>query len=290
MQGQMSLGTQIIEQVWQRLRPYELPKLREMPAERIAVVRGSYDHVEKILKNASIPHTAISSFPKKGELQQGGKYQDCKVLFVNCDSEYHDKTSDGFEDKGLTKNNKSSIIDFVESGGRIITTDWAQEVVKYLFGKISSKQDVIPEKVVEVKFPSYIGKNLLGINYANAQPKWWIEASSDTIKPLANSGIVELITSNELQKAHSSKYIAIGFKQGQGEAFHFVSHLIAQKFKNSTARDKQGLQTFLDQTQTKISGSENMANVTLGGIETTYTLMNTVLELIREKPILEAKK
>ena len=52
MENQMGIGAEIIEQVWDRLKPYELPSLRSMPAERVVVVKGDYDHVEKILKNA----------------------------------------------------------------------------------------------------------------------------------------------------------------------------------------------------------------------------------------------
>lgn len=278
----MGIGTEIIEQVWERLRPYELPELREMPPERIIVVRGSYDSVEKILSNAKIPHTRVDAFPKRKEFGQGGKYQDCKVMFVNCDENYHDST----EYKGLTRENKKGLIEFIENGGRMITTDWAQKVVNCLFHNLYARKGNLPECVVSIQFPSYIGKNLLGINYEDAKPKWWIEGSSDAIKPKKNSRIVKLITSDELEKEYGSKYIAIGFKKGKGEVFHFVSHLVAQKFRHDSSRDRQNLQAFLDQTKTKIKNTGRTKHVTFGGIETTYTLMNTVLELIRKNPIL----
>jgi hypothetical protein len=282
MKSQMEIGAEIIEQLWEKLMPYELPNLRSMPAERIVVIRGSYDHVEEILKNAKIPHSTTNVFPTARDLTQGGKYQGNRILFVNCDNHYHE--SIGY--RGLSRTNKPALVDFVNQGGRMITTDWAQKVVSYLFGKISAKQGVLPEKVVEINFPNNVGKNLLGINYTDAKPKWWIEYSSDAITPKKDSGIVELITSDELQKQDRTKYIAIGFKQGQGEVFHFVSHLVAQKFRHDGARDNQNLQAFLDQTGTKLKKSSITKYVSFGGIETTYTLMNTVLELIRENPIL----
>jgi len=282
MQSQMGIGAEIIEQVWERLMPYELPRLREMPSERIVVIRGSYDNVEQILRNAKIPHLTTSVFPKSKEIEQGGRYQDCRIMFVNCDEHYHDS----LENKGLTSANKPSIVDFVNQGGRLITTDWAQKVVGYLFGNLTARTGVLPESVVEINFPSQIGQDLLGINYTNARPKWWIECSSDAITPKKGCGIVELITSNELKKQQGSKYIAVGFKQGGGEAFHFVSHLVAQKFRDDNARDNQNLQAFLDQTGTKLKGKKGKY-VSFGGIETTYTLMNTVLELVRKDPILK---
>jgi len=288
MNNQLGLGAEIIEQVWDRLRPYELPELREMPARRILVVGGSYDNIEKILANAKIPHTKISKFPKKKDLEQGGKYKDSEIMFVNCDESYHDDNVP--YEKGLDSNNKNNIIDFVERGGRMITTDWAQKVIGYLFKNITSKEDALPESVVKIQFPSYIGKNLLGINYENANPKWWIEGSSDIIAPKRNSGITSLITSNELQRDHGSKYLAIGFKHGKGEVFHFVSHLIAQKFRHDNKRDSQNLEQFLSQTNTKVKKANKNKYVTFGGIETTYTLMNTVLELTRTTPILPTKK
>jgi hypothetical protein len=285
----MKIGAEIIEQVWERLRPYELPELREMPPERILVINGSYDHVEKILHNAQIPHTKMNRFPNRKDLNQGGKYKDCEVLFVNCDDCYHDYI-DEIQEKGLTRENKKGLIEFVENGGRMITTDWAQKVVRMLFKNMTANEGRLPESVVNIEFPSYIGENLLGINYQNARPKWWIEESSDTIKPKKNSGIIELITSNELRKEHGSKYIAIGFRKGKGEVFHFVSHLVAQKFRHDSSRDRENLQSFLDQTRTEIKDKSKTKYVTFGGIETTYTLMNTVLELSRKSPLLVKKK
>lgn len=124
MQSQMNVGAEIIEQVWNRLKPYELPSLRAMPSSRILVIRGSYDHVEKILSNAKIPHVRTDLFPKKDDFGQGGKYSDCRVIFVNCDSSYHDGI-EGLNSKGLSGENKSTLVSFVQSGGRIVTTDWA---------------------------------------------------------------------------------------------------------------------------------------------------------------------
>jgi hypothetical protein len=172
----------------------------------------------------------------------------------------------------------------------MITTDWAQAVLRYLFkGKITAEEDAIMESVVNVQFPTAIGRNLLGINYEGAKPKWWIEDSSDKIHS-RGKGIVELISSDELRRNHGSKYIAIGFQQGKGEVFHFVSHLIAQKFEEREERDSQNLDKFLELTNTVVTEkSRKKAGEysSLGGIETTYTLMNTVLELVREKPILK---
>lgn len=159
----------------------------------------------------------------------------------------------------------------------------------YLFRRLNAREDSIDGKVVQVNFPSSIGKDLLGINYQNAKPKWWIEGSSDAITPKRNSGVINLITSSELKRTDGSKYIAVGFREGEGEVFHFVSHLIAQKIRKDDARDKQNAQAFLQQTNTKLSGGKTK-NISFAGIETTYTLMNTVLELIRKNPILGGKK
>jgi len=276
----MGVSRDMIEQVWEKIRPEELPKLRQAPKERIVVIKGSYDGVEKILGNAQIPYVLVGEFPKVGDLSQGGKYRACRAMFVNCDASYHNGV---LEDKGLTRANKGEITDFVENGGRLITTDWAQVVVKYLFGKISATKGALPEETIQVEFPNEIARKLAGIRYGNVTPRWWIEGSSDKISFKADSGVVELITSEELKKEHGSRYIAVGFQQGKGEVFHFVSHLVAQKIGKYGKDDRNSLQTMVDATGVAIKDSKNLG---LGQIATSYTLMNTVLELCRDTNIL----
>jgi hypothetical protein len=286
MQNSLHLGTQLVKQVMNRTDPDIIPKLRESPKDRILVVNGSYDHMEKILRKAMIPYTLLNNFPAKDELRQGGKYSRSKVLFVNCDAEYHCKDYNGFEEKGLTKENRKSLVDFVNTGGRIVTTDWAQAVVKYLFGKITAKEDVTEDECVKVNFTSDLAAKISGITYGNARPNWWLEGSSDMIHYRSDSGIVELVESYEMKRKYGSKHVAIGFKQGEGDVFHFVSHLIAQKLANYDKRDRECLGTFLDMTKTKLKDADK-SRLTFGEIETTYTLMYTVLQLCGNKKILE---
>ena len=85
----MRVGKDIVEQVWERTKPNELARLKEGPRERILVIKGSYDHIEKILSDAKIPHTKLDGFPNEKDFLQGEMYQHSKVIFVNCDSNYH---------------------------------------------------------------------------------------------------------------------------------------------------------------------------------------------------------
>ena len=178
MQNQMGIGAEIIEQVWERIRPYELPALREMPSERILVIRGSYDHIEKILDNAKVPYALLNEFPNKEDIYQGGRFHHSNVIFVNCDANYHGNLGE----KNLTRDNKKAMQEFVARGGRMVTTDWAQSVVRYLFGKIRAKENITEDEVVKVKFSSDVGRKLSGIVYGNAKPNWWLEGSSDMIR------------------------------------------------------------------------------------------------------------
>jgi hypothetical protein len=282
MTNSLKVGQDIVEQVWERLKPEEMPKLRKAPKDRILVVKGSYDSIEQILKQAKIPYTGLDSFPEKDDLVQGGKYAHAKIMFVNCDENYHDGVS-GLGDKGLDKSNKKSITDFVNQGGRLITTDWAAAVVKYLFGKISINEDKMEESIFEMKFASQEARDMSGIIYGNVHPKWWIEGSSDTVYFKKDTGVQDLIISPEMKKKYGSDHICVGFKQGEGEVFHFVSHLIAQKTTNYSPKDRQYLSAFEEETQTKVKVAKGLS---FGGIETTYTLMHTVLELCRDDKIL----
>jgi len=282
MEKSLHYGTNLIEQVWSRMKPGELPKLRECKEDRILVIEGSYDYLEKILDNAKVPYTLLDEFPDKEELRQGGQFAKSKVMFVNCDEDYHSSP----EDKNLTRENKKSLQEFVARGGRMITTDWAQAVVKYLFGKIRAKENSTDDDdIVKVRFASDIGKNLSGISYGNARPNWWLESSSDMISYSKNSGVVELVESYEMKEKYGSSHVAVGFPYGEGEVFHFVSHLIAQELKNYDESARECLRTFLDLTKTSLK-SASTSKLSFGEIETTYTLMHTVLELCRNKMIL----
>ncbi len=284
MEKSMRLGSELIESVWERMRPKEFAKLREGKKENIVVIDGSYDSLEEILSSAKIPHIKIDAFPDKKELIQGGKYQNTNVIFVNCDNAYHDN----LDEKNLTRENKHALIEYVERGGRLVTTDWAASVVKYLFGKISIKRNVTGDEVVKVNFANEIARELSGIIYGNATPNWWLEGSSDMVSYRADSGIINLVESEQMKKKYGSKNISLGFKYGGGEVFHFVSHLKAQRIENYDARDRQSLGTFLDDVYVPIKGAKK-SKITFGEIETTYTLMNTVLELCRNANILGGK-
>lgn len=294
MEKSIRLGSQLIEQVWERSKPNELAKLRESPKDRILVIKGSYDSIEKILSNAKVPYTSLNEFPDKEDFYQGGKYRKSSVMFVNCDECYHGD----LESKNLTGDNKRSLIDFVANGGRMVTTDWAQRVVRYLFGKISAREEVTEDDeecdgngdVVKVKFSSDLAKKLSGVTYGNATPNWWLETSSDMVHYRADSGVVGLVESEQLKRKYGSKNIAVGFPYGKGEVFHFVSHLIAQKLKNYDKRDRECLRTFLDITKTSLKDSDSKSKLTFGEIETTYTLMYTVLELASNNRIFGGAK
>ena len=281
MSKSMHLGIELVEQAFERMRPKEISQLRSNPKERIVVIKGNYDQVEKILANARLPYKLLNRFPDKKDLNQGGKYRDCKIIFANCDSSYHED----LDEKNVTRENKRSIIDFVENGGRLITTDWAVNIAKYLFGKPRVKQDITDDEVVRVKFSSDRAREMAGITYGNASPKWWLESSSDIIHIPKNSGIVSLIESDDLNEKYGSPHIATGFNHGTGEVFNFISHLIAQRLKNYDKRDRECIEAFLNATNTTLR-STNKSKLTFGDIETTYTLMHTVIELCRDEKIL----
>jgi len=285
MKPSMALSTKIIENVWEKLKPDELRKIRRGSKKRILVVRGSYDTIEDILKEAKVPHTLLEEFPDKEDLRQRGKYCTSKVMFVNCDETYHDDYDGDFEAKNLGSHNRQALRNFVSQGGRLITTDWAQGVVRYLFGKIQADEDVTGDELVRVNFANDIAREMSGIFYGNASPNWWLEGSSDLISYRKNSGVVSLVESDDLEERYGSRSIAVGFPYKQGEVFHFVSHLIAQKVKNYEDKEKACLATFLDKGKFGLRELKN-ARLKFGPIETAYTLMNTVLELSRNGNIL----
>lgn len=277
------IGREIVEQVYERMKPGELNKLRQGKKERVLVIKGCYDNIENVLKNAKIPHTLLERFPDVEDFSQRGIYRRSKVIFANCDSEYHDGYNNKYEEKNFGENRKV-LRNFVAEGGRIITTDWAQRVFKSLFGKITANEHVTEQEGVKVKYCSDFAKEMSGVFYGNARPTWWL-CGSDVIHFRKDSGIIGLIESQELKKLYGSKHIAVGLPYGNGEAFHFVSHFIDQKLEKYDSRDRECLASFLDATKT-VLGKKSGKKLTFGEIQTTYTLMYTALELCRDENIL----
>ena len=147
----------IFAAVSQRFQPGLYDQLQAIEKGEITVVRGQYDHVEKLLETLKVPYEIID----RNKLEDSPQ---TRVLLVNC------ATYDSVPAK-TTKYVK----DFVHGGGRLVTTDWAVGLLNKVFpGKLTFTGKT-GDEVVEVLPSTELGQKLIGLNYAQCHHQWWLD-------------------------------------------------------------------------------------------------------------------
>ncbi|MDO8685417.1 MAG: hypothetical protein Q7J78_01960, partial [Clostridiales bacterium] len=114
MKGAYATSGQIFKQVTMRTQPNLMGQLEGIEKGELVVVRGQHDHVEKLLDTLHLPYTMIE--PDQIPSHQGGR-----VMIVNC-ARY-----------APAPKKEEALRMFVEEGGRLVTTDWAVELVSRAF-------------------------------------------------------------------------------------------------------------------------------------------------------------
>ncbi len=252
----------IFEQVSMRNSPAMLEQLRATKPGEIVVVKGTYDHMEKLLDTIKVSYEMIDS--EDIEKHNGGR-----VMFVNCKA----------YDNGVPK---GALEQFVHQGGRLVSTDWALGLVSKAFPKHLHKVKETVDDVVEVQCHNDIARRFVGLNYAQCHPKWWLEGSSHVYD--IDQGVVPIITSEEMKEKYGKPYIAVGFTAGKGEVFHFISHMELQRTHLREKSDKAGLDEFL--SKMKVEKTAGMEDAKVAELEAAYSTLNTIACLCLPQPIL----
>lgn len=261
----------VFEQVSRLHNPGLLDQIRDGNPKDIVVVQGTYDHVERLLDTIKVPYTQIDS-------NQIASYNGGRVMLVNCCSRY------GAVESSASKKLKDSVSAFVNGGGRLVTTDWAIGLVEKTFpGKVEKKAKTTDD-VVEVQAHTDIARRFLGLNYAQCHPKWWLEGSSDIYT--IGQGVVPIITSDEMKEKYGQPYVAVGFAEGKGEVFHFISHMELQRTKLATKEDKGSLDDFLKKM--KVSKTADMEDAKVAELEAAFSSLNTLAHLCSPVPIVNS--
>lgn len=182
-----------------------------------------------------------------------------------------------------SKKRDEAVREFVTEGGRIVTTDWALTLVTQAFpGKLKYMKET-GDEVVEIETPTDLGRKFMGMNYAQCHPQWWLEGSS-YIYSVTDPSVTAIITSEEMREKHGQPYVAVGFKEGAGEVFHFISHM---KLQRSRQKDKEHAGTLDDfLKKMKISKTPDMDDATVADLEAAFSTLNTLAYLCLPAPLL----
>jgi hypothetical protein len=203
--------------------PLDAAALERVTAADIIVVRGCYDHVERVLEVLEVPFTPIDP-----EHLPSIRLQPEQLLIVNCPGK-------------VPRQSIGKIAEFVAAGGSLFTTDWAlRHVVEPAFpGVLAYNERPTRDDVVRVVVRPHDNPFLAGVMDGRDDPQWWLEGSSYPIKILAPERVEVLIESRELADRYGEPAVAVLFRHGQGEVFHMISHFYLQRTELRGARHQQ---------------------------------------------------
>lgn len=252
----------VFEQVSMRQTPGLYQQLQAINPGELVVVRGSYDNIENLLNTMKVPYDIID--PSEMKSHNGGR-----VMFVNC-KQYGNG------------NSVEAAQQFVEAGGRLVTTDWALSLVARAFPGKLKKVAETTDDVVEIRTENDIARRFVGLNYAQCHPQWWLETSSH-IYDIGN-GVQPLVTSAEMEAKYGKPYVVVAFAEGKGEVFHFISHLDLQRTRLKTKEDKGSLDDFLKKM--KVERTDDMEEAKVAELEAAYSTLNTLAYLCIDAPII----
>ncbi|MBI4440620.1 hypothetical protein HY639_00485 [Candidatus Woesearchaeota archaeon] len=252
----------IFDQVSRLQNPGLYDQIRAVTKRDIVVVKGAHDHVETLLDTLEVPYELIDA----GALK---KHNGGKVIFVNCSS-YNNDVSNGM------------LSSFVQEGGRVVSTDWAVGLIERAFPKRLHKVADTTDDVVEIQCNTGLARKLIGLNYAQCHPKWWLEGASHIYD--VGQGVVPIITSKEMESKYGKPYVAVGFTEGKGEVIHFISHLVLQRTHLRTKDDEKGLEDFL--AKMGATKTMDMDDAKVAELESAYSTLNTLAHLCVPSPLM----
>ncbi len=247
-----------------------LDEFKELEHSDSVVVKGTYDHIERVFNNIGVEFGYVDSsnfnnFSLNPE----------QIIFINCPG--------NLDPHGLRK-----LKSFVYNGGFLFTTDWAlKNIVEKVFpGYIEYNNRPTRDEVVRVELLSNDDKFLNSILSSDEEPLWWLEGSSYPISIIDKNKVEVLVKSKEIEDNYGESPVFVSFEYGEGKVYHMISHFYLQKSETRNKRDSsfgsEYLYEKLNVDQNKKEKYERMFDddTILSEVESAYSssaLMNKVL-------------
>jgi hypothetical protein len=257
-------------------QPLEADALKQIRASDVVVVRGGYDHVERVLEGLEMPHTSIAP----GQLPQV-ELSPQQLLVVNCPGNIRDR-------------DVSRIAEFVAAGGSLFTTDWAlRHVVEPAFpGVVAYNERPTADDVVRIEIKDHDNPFLAGVMDGADDPQWWLEASSYPIRIVDHDRVKVLLASRELESKYGEAPVAIVFEHGKGEVFHMISHYYLQRTELRTDRHKMAAGAYWAEKGMDVPAavSADVADLSLGEVESAASSARLFANVAARKKMRNADK
>ncbi|MBI2898858.1 MAG: hypothetical protein HYY17_01600 [Planctomycetes bacterium] len=247
-------GSKAFREKLAREAPADEALLRQMRESDTIVVRGTYDFAEDVLSAMQVPFVLV----EPGLLAQTTLRPEQAVL-VNCPGQ--------IERAGLDQLRR-----FVETGGYLVTTDWAlKHVLESAFpGFVEYNGRPSCDDVVRVEVVDRGVEMLKDLLDSKDDPQWWLEGSSYPIRVLDPGKVEVLIRSKEMEEKYGEAPIAVRFSCGKGSVFHIVSHYYLQRTETRTNRQKGAAKEYLAEKGI-VAAQAAAEGLEAGAVESAYT-------------------
>ncbi len=216
-----SVASQLVRRRLRSSRPHDLELLENARQAEVIVVRGTFDRVQDVLTALETDHVVL---PPRLVAQL--PLMSTQTVMVNCPG-------------NMSRAGVDKLRRFVETGGFLVTTDWALRLATRAFpetirrGGRDTGNDVVTVEVLDQDHPFM--DNVQG---TSDELRWWLESSSYPIRVLDPRRVEVLLTSDEMRRRYGQAAIAVTFVEGEGRVLHTTSHFYLQQSRLASARDR----------------------------------------------------
>lgn len=210
-----------------RDRPAGYVCLRRITRRDLLVVRGTYDHVEWVLRDIGVPYAETEP-----ALLERTSLAGVQAVLVNCPGRVGPRAI-------------RRLRDFVRDGGLLFTTDWS---VAYLIepgfpGTLCYTRKPTRDDVVSIRILRPEHLFLKDVLTGSDRHLWWLESQSYPFRVLSRN-VEVMIDSPEMARKYGAAPIAATFRYGRGRVVHIVSHFYLQRSELRTRRDLEPAPVF----------------------------------------------
>jgi hypothetical protein len=216
-----SVASQLVRRRLRSSRPQDLELLENAREAEVIVIRGTFDRVQDVLVALETDHVVLPP-----RLINQLPLMSTQTVMVNCPG-------------GMSRAGVEKLRRFVETGGFLVTTDWALRLASRAFpetirrGGRDTGNDVVPVEVVDQDHPF-----LHNVQATDDTLRWWLESSSYPIRVIDPRRVEVLLTSDVMRRRYGQAAIAVTFVEGEGRVLHTTSHFYLQQSRLSSARDR----------------------------------------------------
>lgn len=245
-------------------------ELDDIQENEVIVARGCYDFIERVFEKMEMPHKVVdpSAFDAFGPSPE-------QIVFLNCPGKV---PGDGVQ----------NLVNFVEQGGFLFTTDWAlKHVIEPGFpGTIRYNGRATGDEVVRVEIDAKEDPFLQSLISEEDDPQWWLEGSSYPIEILEKDRVEVLVQSREVKDKYGESPVFTSFDYGKGKVYHMISHFYLQRTETRTERHRRASSAYMEEKLSMNTARREkyrrlgVESSSLGEVESAYSssaLMGSVL-------------